>query len=278
MWNSPLGEFRRGLVLLLGVAQAPSASGDGSISISWDRPAGPGQPPITWRTFDGPGPVDVYVTVNGMSSPIQAQEVLLVMSTNPFCAFNRDTIPDAWRFDEGGCQEGRSCFTGKGLRELLGGQPLEPGYLSISDVAGSPDLQTIRFVLAERYPAVMHPDPTKSYTLLHLRFDHGFSVAGPGTGTGCGHADDEVYLALRRTAYVEAVGNYEIQWPWANDWIGSKGASHARARGVLCTQSEMPPPSLLGRFGDTIQSALDPCDLPVPTDATSWGRLKSVYR
>jgi hypothetical protein len=267
-----------GLGLLFGVAQAPSASADGTISISWDRPAGPGQPPITWRTFDGPGPIDVYVTLNGMSSSIQAQEVSLVMSTNPFCVFNRDTIPDAWRFDEGGCQAGRSCFTGKGLRELLGGQPLEPGYLSISDVAGSPDLQTIRFVLAELYPAVMHPDPTKSYTLFHLRLDHGLSVAGPSTGSGCGHADDEVYLALSRASYLDSEGN-EIPWTWTYpDWIGSKGASDARAHGVLCTHSEAPSPSLLSRFGDTIQSALDPCDLPVPTDATSWGRLKSVYR
>jgi hypothetical protein len=192
---------------------ASTAHANGIVSISWDRPAGPGQPPIIWRTFEGPTPVDVYVTVSGMSTPIRAQQVHLAMNTDPFCSLTRDTIPDAWRFDEGGCQAGRVCFTGKGLSELHPG-PLEPGYRKISDVTAS-DVTSIRFVLAEIYPDVMYPDPAKSYTLFHLRFDHTQSVAGRDAGTDCGGAEREVYLTLHRASYLDEAGN-EIQWSWGN--------------------------------------------------------------
>ena len=265
-----------GFLAIAFVATPSSLHADGNVTLSWDRPAGPGRPPIASRSFAGPGPVDLYVSVQGLSTPLQAFQVWLRVDGTNRCFGPVDSLAAAWRFDAGGCQEGRVCFEGEGFRELVDG-PLEPGFESLNDLAPIVPGAAFRIGFAEFYPAAVLPDPTAGYTLLRLRFDHGASVLGTTTGSGCGGAEEEAYVTLYRASFLDATGN-EIQWaigPFDQiEWRKPPFATNE----IACTESFDEPPSLFARRGDGVNSPIVPCDLPVPARAMSWGRLKSGYR
>ena len=69
----------------------PGRSHAQSVSIAWDRPGGPAEKDFT------AGPVDLYVTVQGLSAPVKAMQVFVLITTDFFCPVRVDPLPEAGR-------------------------------------------------------------------------------------------------------------------------------------------------------------------------------------
>src|SRR5687767_12832313 len=91
------------VLLVSAVCLAPAAHAAPSMHLGWDRPGGSSDKDFT------AGPVDLYVTVQGLTAPVKAMQVFVHVTPN-ICPWDTDPVPDAWSFAAGGCQAGRACF------------------------------------------------------------------------------------------------------------------------------------------------------------------------
>jgi hypothetical protein len=153
-------------------------------------------------------------------------------------------VSDAWRFDDAGCQMDRLKLMNEGLGPdcpaMLGQNPL-----AITDYQIYPDGSAV-MRLAVTYDELV-TDPNQRYVLWKVGFDHGHSIPGADNDPAtCDGAD--VPLTFAATSQI-----------LLDSW-----------------QHEMPP-------------IPEPFDLPVrwtglngpsrtPTQPTTWGRVKGLYR
>jgi len=240
--------------------QAMAEDTQATIRMSWNgcdpqRPdtlfSGPGQYKLVLSAADfTPGPmaddnigtdIELYIHAYGICSLLGAQSI---------------SYPDAWRFDESGCQSaGRFTASAEAFADdcpaLIGANPVIITYYDYSSDYGA----IIRVAVA--YEGVS-PFAGTRYTLWQLTFDHSHSVTGPTTpGVNCGGAELPVYvvphfaylLTTRETpaSFSTTPGDANLQYycPW------------------------YPPggPPVVGWN-----------DLRVPTLPTTWGRVKALYR
>ena len=257
-------------VLVAAVCVAPPAAHAApSMHLGWDRPGGPADKDFT------AGPVDLYVTVQGLTAPMKAMQVFIRVTPRT-CPWDTDLVPDAWSFATGGCQAGRACFEPGNFGELATG-PIGP--MRITDLSSDPLGGLERAVLAEVYEDPFVPDPGQTYTVLRLRFDHSFSV--DDTVASPGHCAGE-----RRTMRLLVEGGSwfdtdRVEHPFALSqdlvWWDQPDGVGFTANRVHCSRSDDPPASLLSG-GAFLASTLPPCEVPVPAVHSTWGRLKSAYR
>jgi hypothetical protein len=106
-------------------------------------------------------------------------------------------IPDAWRFDDEGCQTGSQIiFSSSGLSgvcpALKGGNPF-----AITHYGFEPLSRVARVRLLDVYDTLV-PAPNTRYTVWQVTFDMAYAVAGPGAPPEtCGGADVPVLIALQ---------------------------------------------------------------------------------
>lgn len=256
-----------------GVAQVPAHP---TLDLHWNRPDGHYK-----RNFEGPGPVDIYVTLRGLREPITAHQIWLTVTWDYWGHTGDKPLPDAWRFDPDGCQAGRACMQTGQLSPYLSGPPTSEAR-ELGLVEYDEGTHRLRVGMAEIYGRTAVLDPESTYTVLRLRFDHSFSVAGDsatsaGSCTGAGEWLHIGFNSARRSSYIDVngvehpfdMGQEFLYWN-APPWLGARTppSDELAAEGL--------PDLFSGRSGSLL--ALPRCDVPVPAHATTWGRLKSNYR
>ena len=232
------------LASLAGVANAQT----GCVRLSWNTC----DPWIRSNCFAGPGKYRLVLSATGIGTPNVATDCnIRIQPINP------GSVPDAWRFDDQGCQTGSrlglstdaldsSCPALKGpeVQEIT-------GYF-VNPVNGTADLRLVVF-----YNSVA-PNPATRYTLWTILFDHSHSTDGPSPPDHslCGDVDECLFFTLSQAILLpdlEHPVNFagcDVPWP---------GFSPAATWGFC-------PPFGSGNC------------VPVPTTSQTWGRVRATYR
>ena len=166
----------------------------------------------------------------------------------------RPAVPDAWRFDDGGCQcpTPATCglnpvtnsFNSKSCPVMKGANALAITNYSIVS-GGQVDLR-----LAITYDPVVGPVPSQRYTLWQVLFDHTFSNVGPSPPdhSTCGGAEQCEQFLVTNAALLALSGQAENM---AGCDVGAGVPAATWNGGSNC---------------------------PVGTQNSTWGKMKGLYR
>ncbi len=184
--------------------------------------------------------------VSGQEPPVGSYTIATTIR-----AADGGALPDAWRFDAGGCQPANyyELSTFFIVDPVLicpflgGGTTWGPHQKTI---AHDPITGTLRLTTTMTYNMEMTPrDPARSYLIAHLYVDHTSSVNGSATVPGtCGGVERGVCIAIEG-AWTDLAG-VEHAWPAATPYVT------VNAPGAACSA--------------------------VPAAATTWGAIKGQYR
>jgi len=219
------------LVVAAGAANAQQYPGCASLAWNACAPANPNDQPYS-------PPQVLYklvISAIGVNQANIGHDTNLVIGPN---------VPDAWRFDDIGCQTGsqlilsgtsftKTCPVMKGLNSL-----------PITFYGYDPGTKNCELRLGVTYDAIAAPVAATRYTLWQVTFDHTYSSALPtDPGNTCGEADQGLNLDLGFCQMLQTNGyaNFIPVCP-----------SDAR-----CTWAGGPV---------------------VPTIPASWGKVKGLYR
>jgi len=169
--------------------------------------------------FAAPGVYRQVLVASGFDQPTGGHTFSILITGFSGCA--KATFPDAWRFDEAGCQSGQINWSTAGLGPacpgLVGPNPLyRNSYTYYSDQLGQDVLMTL-FVQHD----AAFPDAGQTYALWVINYDMRWAVAGPAGGIGlCGDADRSLcfYLISARWAssnlinYPFLLGGTHLTW------------------------------------------------------------------
>lgn len=234
-----------GVACLAPVTGAIAQDTQATYRLSWDVCDHPGQ--VVDKVWAGPG---VYTLVLSGSDfrPGDARD------NNVGHDFSVDfrpvggPLPDAWRFDDVGCQTGSqlalsTAAFSKTCPAMEGTNPLS---ITFFGAASPPTYAQLR--LANTYDKFT-PVPATRYTFWVIGFDHSYSVADPTTpGVTCGEVDRQLCIGL----------NFAILATW---------------RGVAAYLQTTPMDyEFVTWNGPTTNCG------GVPTLPATWGSVKSLYR
>lgn len=225
------------ILLPSAVFSAPQAT------LSWDSCSlGPVN---QFKTYAGPGVYHQVVIGNFFDTPVKAHQVRVrLTSSNVFGGGGSTPVPDAWRFDTGGCEAGRA--TAVPDHSEAGCPALAPpgttGSIT-SQLLGNDVL-----LIYDCNYALMDPDPATNYVLFRIDFDLSSAFPGPQSPPLCGGADQQVCFVMDGGTWTDAAGVVH-------------DLGFAFFQGVAW--QDQPP---LGCFGD------------LPTEPATWGKLRALYR
>jgi len=222
---------------------ANSAQAAGTVRIDWD--SCPNASPVNKTIVSVPA-VSFFVSMIGQSATHTGYRTVidvLPATAGPF--------PDAWRFDDNGCQG--SDFIRIAHRLTV----FNVTCLNFEGTAASTQQKSFIYdaqagrahiELVNTYTQTpLSADPGQRYFLMQVRFDHSFSANGPNDFSGyCRGLDRETCFSIASAGYYDTGG---VEVPWMVE------------RGVI--------------------SANDPggaCAGVTPAHATTWGAIRGQYR
>jgi hypothetical protein len=216
------------LAQLLLILIASTACATPSLRYSWDDC----DPLVLDREFTGPQHYVQTLSVTGLTQPLTVFRVIVVFGPS---------WPDAWRFDDLGCQ-GSSRLTA--TTTAAGCESVPSLTVTVSMHAGVTEGRFIE--ISGVAPAGPAPDPSARYALVRLDFDHSASIAGSSAPPGkCAGAD-------------------------FSECFGIESAS--------LNGSFEDPVLENGMLTWNVPSTPGVCPFRVATRAATWGRLKAIYR
>ena len=229
------------LTLVVGFAGAAHAQG--CARLSW----GTCDPWVENANFTGPA---VYTLVE---SALGIADQNVGTDSNIHIGGSGAGVPDAWRFDDAGCQTGGQLSLNPGALSKV--CPVLKGLNSLTitnfalDAAKEADLR-----LSITYD-VFTPNPATRYTLWLVGFNHGFSSVGPTPPdqSSCGGAEQCENLVLTTALYLNTANQLKP--------LGNCGD----------TDSHFP-----GGFPSGFATWNGGC-LPVAAQPSTWGRVKGMY-
>jgi len=238
----------RSMLVCLFLSLAGHAHAAGIVSLTWDGCTGPS----TKTVVTGSAP-ELYVSLIGQSDALVSYSFNLVISRDCTDPAHPDggPIPDAWRFDPGGCQGGLLQVDGAqgpsvpSCPNLAGtGIPLLIQSYAYEDATGN---AVFHFARSFENGSFAAPDPSVRYFVARLRFFQEFGVVGPSGPDACGGLETPLCIQLVDTRY--DTGEVEKDWARAN----------------ACVSVNDP-----GRISG--------CESPTPVRATTWGAIRGQYR
>lgn len=267
-----LRSFALPVALAIWISGGQAAWAEGVVRLSWDTPAGsPGQV-VGAKQYGGPGGYDIWLTLSGQSTPVRCFEIWLdLQSARPGCQ-PAPPLPEAWRFDGEGCAAGQACFE---WNSLAGTDPVSvAGRQFTSSISYDPTLGRERIVIAEcDAEPLSTPDPTKTYTLARIHFDHTGSCAGE---------EDSALITLVTAGWVpiDPNGSNGPESYWPSDSPLTLNWNLSNSTQPLCESSLGESKALLGLNSGCCQNDpnMAPCEGAVPAREMSWGRMKAAYR
>lgn len=218
------------LALLMVVAVSAQAQNEGCYTLSW----GSCTPQKADQLFAGPAIYKLVLSATGLS------QLQLGHDTNILIG---PAVPDAWRFDDPGCQTGSqlsltTAAFAKTCPTFTGGAPLpitQYGYDPVSKFCA------LRLAIAYND---WTPVPATRYTLWQMSFDHTYSVVGPTTpGVDCGGVEQGLAFDPEFVQIAQSSGTINFLQPCSGN--------------ARCTWQGGPV---------------------VPTVPSSWGKVKGLYR
>jgi hypothetical protein len=158
--------------------------------------------------FAGPGVYRQVVVARGLTQPFVGVIVELEMVTSlaggcsPYPPF-----PDAWRFDDGGCQGGYRRIWPQGFGAACPGlAATNRADLSLVDFGTTSYGREGLTVFAFSSFDVFYPNPATSYVLMQIGYNHRNSEVGP-SGQGCGGIETAMCFKVRRVDIIPASGD-----------------------------------------------------------------------
>lgn len=218
------------LVVVAGAAQAQQAY-PGCWRLSWNSCT----PQVPDQAFTTASIYKLVLSATLVDQPNVGHDSNIIIGPN---------VPDAWRFDDLGCQTGsqlvlsatafaKTCPAMKGLN------PLAITFYGYDAVSKNAALR-----LAITYDAIATPVAATRYTLWQISFDHTYSVLGASTpGETCGGAGQGLNLDVDFCQMLQSNG--------VANFIGMCSGD------ARCTWAGGPP---------------------VPTVPATWGKVKGLYR
>ncbi len=210
---------------LLMVATAAHAAA-GYARLSWDNCA----PQVPIKLWQGPtGIYKLVVSVRGLDIPTQGHDFRITVG--PY-------LPDAWRFDDAGCNVGMATFSrtmGKTCPSLVGTNPLGLEFYRYD-----PDTQWGEIQAAIAFDEVIC-DPATRYVLCTINFDHTYSVVGVDGDAGtCDNVQQILGFTLHDLYFLQSDGQYIYPGPeptdsqvyWNNQGTAAKAATWGRVKGM----------------------------------------------
>jgi hypothetical protein len=240
----------------------PGHAANGVVDLTWGGTC----TPIVQVITPTAGPTSMIASELGNDQTHNAYQVRVLIGSAA------RTVPDAWRFDAGGCQQVWNfnalsihhvppATAAKTCPAFQGTNPIsyQLKHYAFVDPGGIHPTSIMRSHLANTYPAGMTAVATTRYFLAQWVFDHTFSVAGATTpGVTCGGFETPMCVALLTgwrnvsieggtSSYLRVSDGHEIPFdPGPNDWLSTHGL--AGCPGVL------------------------------PAVNRTWGGIKSQYR
>ena len=226
----------RWCVVLLALALCPDAFAAATARINWDSCSGPLNKQVL-----NPAVYTVSVSVTGHAEIHKGHDLFVSIAGTPF--------PDAWRFDEGGCQlyapftcswkppiEEVTCYAFSGPMPIL----IPLARYNYDPLAGKATV-----VCAAVYAPATGTAFTR-YLLGRLSFDHTQSSPDPTVET-CGGIATPVCIALTKADWLNADGQ-EVPFDIEQGFVTANDATG----GV--------------------------CEAPTPARAATWGTIRGMYR
>lgn len=248
------------LTVGLGVflAAGPAESASGVITMSWDGCAS--------------GVSDVATTPGGVSSlyfsVLGNDELHTGYQVRFMFGSAEKTVPDAWRFDEGGCNGGSDLLqinhlppaaVSKSCPAFQGAGPsFQIRQFALMPAGAAYATSLMRGLLVDSYETPVQSNPAQRYFLAEFRFDHMFSVNGTTTpGVDCGGLETPLCFYLLN---------------------GSDQAAGTGWSGYVRASDGLEYPFAVSSLSDVAATVNGiPGCFHVSTPATTWGQLKHVY-
>jgi hypothetical protein len=216
---------------------------------------------------------DLIVTLSGYE--MDANEIDLTIAVYDPCFGEGEFIPQAWRFDAGGCQAGAltidrpASFDGcDGLVPLAGptfeSVTAEEIHTTIGEQNFPVTYRVILIRIAQTFPT-RHLVASDRYVVARIRLDMSHTVAGvdpSGEACGCGSAP-------RQITFVHGT----IVGPQGGGPISNSGLIEDLAFWVdtdFCIIDKPAPPGTNG--------GADPLCMTTAARSSSWGAIKAQYR
>ena len=218
------------------LAATPAEAQKGTVRLSWTNC----DPVLQNLNFTGPGQSEkLILSTVGSEDMHKGYRFKIKVG-------NGGTMPDAWRFDAAGCNNGQlslsTALLNKACPAFQGTNPL-PIFNYGYQVDGA---NTATFDILNAYDTA-DPAAATRYTLVQGTFDHLFSDSGPqDPAVACGNADAPMCFLLFYTEFLNpdlTSNEFGIE----NDWVTWNGNTSPGCPGVQ-------------------------------NEATTWGRVKGLYR
>jgi len=236
--------------LLLGLAipsflagAAVSHAANGTVDITWDGCTGP----VDKTTAVG-APYELFISEIGLDQTHSAYQIEFIYGNAS------QTVPDAWRFDVGGCEDGLLTMdaiiskTCPPFAQTANATALRIKKVEFSPPSGQFATTLMRVMFAVAYANTpITPVPTTRYLLGRFSFDLTAAVPGPtDPGATCGGFEQPMCFKMSHAGWLDTNGQEIPFGPTA------------------------PAPSV---------SFNGPSACPaLPVQATTWGSIKSQYR
>lgn len=198
-------------------------------------------PIVQNKDYSGPASYRLICSISDSSIPNSGHESEIIFrpSTNP-------GFPDAWRFDPSGCQAGLLQVSSSGVSKAC--QPYNGGDALIAsefdyDSGSGEAVMTVNAIYDE-----FSADPSRRHVLWRADFDHTGSQDGSDSPAGgCGSAGDPMCIIIREIGILIFTGTVPV--PLDSDYVTWNDVSN-----------------------------LGGCPGSVQAQATTWGRVKTLYR
>ena len=203
---------------------------------------------FSWNSCEGVTPDDTQSIADGTNPELVVSGIGIDV---PAIGYNLafilgPNIPDSWRFDDAGCQTASqlafqfAAFS-KTCPLFQGGNPLPITFFGYDVASQRAEIQIFNAF------DTFTPSIGTRYTFVQISFDHSFSTPNPTTpGVDCGEVDQPLCIAVK-TALI----------------AGQDGLNYF--------------PALENNHANWV-SEIPGCPGIVPTQVSTWGRLKGQYR
>lgn len=221
------------VLFCLGSSQASAQAG---LRIHWDSCQSQG----LVKSFAGSGPYQQIVTLRDFAETNIGHEIVVALFFRDDIGCPTPFVPDAWRFDEGGCQVGRltaSPSSSDPACPTMGGANRQSSVLYHAESG-------IAYLRLRTTYDPFTPSADSVYALWTITYDHSMSVIGPSKAGMCGGVEGKACIQLQGGAWFRPDSSEGgLQGGWAVMWQGS-----------------------------------DACDFCDPAQSATWGAIKSRYR
>jgi len=227
---------------ILIIALASIATASPQVFLSWDASC----PTVVQnKNWSGPANYSMYVALKNLTAADKNVGTEVTLAYGP-------PVADAWRFDDVGCQ-----YASQVLMTITPNSPGCPAMTSTNSLTLGVFVydsasQTMHLRLENTYDAFT-PSPGVTYTLWNLTFNHAISISGHDNNPStCDNAATPMCIYMPNPADPNTPS-----WLW--------------------TPAGGTEPFTFAQASDGMLSWNAGCQ-PVPTLASTWGRIRAMYR